>query len=104
MAENGNAKLSLTPRFSGVWARYVTVEPLQRFASSRETAEAVRGLLPHIPTPLKRGVNEMRLAGVQKLRCGRSKALRVSSISYWSFEFVSDFGSRISGFPHAKIT
>ena len=54
--------LSLTPRFSGVWARVAASEPLQRFASPRETAEAVRDPHPHTHTPLKRGVNEIRAA------------------------------------------
>jgi len=35
------AALSLTPRFSGVWASGAALEPLQRFTGPRETAEAV---------------------------------------------------------------
>ena len=40
--------LSLTPRFSGVWARVAALEPLQRFASLRETAAQRDDLLPYI--------------------------------------------------------
>ncbi len=60
----GAVRVSLTPRFSGVSALLVLVEPLQRFRGRwpcerhRKTAEAVQLTRPRARTPLKRGVNE----------------------------------------------
>jgi hypothetical protein len=48
------AAISLTPRFSGVWASGAASEPLQRFASAHETAEAVASFVP-LPHPAKAG-------------------------------------------------
>jgi len=58
------ARLSLTPRFSGVIVEDVGLKTVSTvLASSAETVETVLRFPAHRVTPLKRGVNERRVRG-----------------------------------------